>query len=141
MTLLGRSFTDVNVKRPVHLTDPQLAILRVLWTRGEATANEIHQALEPSAGLARGTIGTMLHRLERQGVVSHRAVGREFRYRARMTRESVVSARLQRLVGGLFGGDLTAMVSFAVSRSDVRPGDVEKLRRMLATHETRKTNR
>ena len=125
------------MKRPYDLTDQQLAILSVVWGRGEATANEIHQALEEDAGLARGTIGTMLHRLERQGILAHRSEGREFWYRARVTREEVKAARVEGLLGGLFGGDLTAMVSFAVSKSGARKGDVEKLRKMLADHQTK----
>lgn len=127
------------MKRPYDLTDQQLAILSVVWDRGEATANEIHQALEPETGLARGTIGTMLHRLERQGILSHRSEGREFWYRATVTREAVMAARLDGLVGGLFGGDLTAMVSFAVRKADTRKGDVEKLRKMLADYRARKS--
>lgn len=124
-----------------NLTDQQLAILGVVWTQGEPTANEIHQALEPTAGLARGTVGTMLHRLERQGILKHRSEGREFRYRAAVTREEVMASRLHGLVGGLFGGDLTAMVSFAVSAPDARKGDVEKLRKLLDDHAAKKGRR
>lgn len=126
------------MKRPHDLTDQQLAILDVLWTRGEVTANEVHEALAGRTGLARGTVGTMLHRLERQGVIAHRADGREFLYRARVTREAVMAARLDGLLGGLFQGDLAAMVSFAVSQSETKPGDVARLRRMLDAHQARK---
>jgi predicted transcriptional regulator len=126
------------VKRPRDLTDQQIAVLAVLWDRGEATANEIHQALAGESGWARGTVGTVLHRLERQRVLTHRAEGREFRYRALVSREDVMAARLDGLVGKLFGGDLAAMVSFAVSKADTRRGDVDKLRKMLESHRARK---
>lgn len=129
------------MKRPDDLTDQQLAILAIVWDRGEVTANEIHQALEADAGLARGTIGTMLHRLERQGILGHRSDGREFIYRARVTREQVMAARVDGLVGGLFQGDLTAMVSFALRKADTRKGDVDKLRKMLAEYQTRQARR
>ena len=129
------------MKRPYDITDQQLAILTVVWDRGEVTANEIHAALVDQAGLARGTIGTMLHRLERQEILTHRVEGREFLYRSRVSREEVKAARVHGLVGGLFGGDLTAMVNFAVSSSDVRKGDVEKLREMLAAHDSKTTDR
>jgi BlaI family transcriptional regulator, penicillinase repressor len=122
------------VKSLDGLTDQQLAIMGVVWTRGEATAHEIHQALEATAGLARGTIGTMLHRLERQGILTHRSEGREFWYRATVRRDEVMAARLNGLVGGLFGGDLSAMVSFAVSKSETRKGDLQKLRKLLDDH-------
>jgi predicted transcriptional regulator len=129
------------VKALRALTDQQLAILEVVWTRGEPTANDIHQALETTAGLARGTVGTMLHRLARQGILKPRSVGREFRYRTAGTKEEVMAARLHGLVGGLFGGDLTAMVSFAVSTSEVRKGDLEKLRKLLDDHTEKKGRR
>lgn len=126
------------MKQLYDLTDQQLAILNVVWAQGEVTANAVHAALEEQAGFARGTVGTMLHRLERQGIVGHRAVGREFLYRALATREEVMAARLRGLVGGLFGGDLTAMVSFAVSQSETRPDDVNRLKALLAAHDTRR---
>jgi predicted transcriptional regulator len=128
------------VKRPHDLTDQQIALMSVLWDRGEATANEIHQALAQGGGWARGTVGTVLHRLERQHVLAHRAEGREFRYRALVSREDVMAARLDGLVGRLFGGDLAAMVSYAVSKADTRRGDVEKLRKILEAHKARKAS-
>jgi BlaI family penicillinase repressor len=125
-------------KKLHELTDLQLAVLAVLWDRGEATANDVHAALEPATKLARGTIGTLLHRLERQRVVTHRVDGREFYYRATATREAVRAARVAGLVGGLFGGDLAAMVSFAVSNEDVDRRDLARLRALIEAHDRRR---
>jgi predicted transcriptional regulator len=83
----------------------------------------------------------MLHRLERQRILSHRTEGREFLYRALVSRKDVMAARVDGLVGGLFGGDLTAMVSFAVSNSETDKGDIDKLRKMLAAYEAGKSKR
>lgn len=125
--------------KPLHdLTDLQLAILAVVWERGEATANAIHDALAKETRLARGTIGAMLHRLERQRILAHRVEGREYLYRALVTREAVMAARVRGLVGGLFGGDLAGMVSFAVSKSETRRGDLARLREMLDQHGRRR---
>jgi len=44
-----------------HLGDLQLAIMRVLWARGEATVADVHETLEPERGLALTTIATMLN--------------------------------------------------------------------------------
>ena len=59
-----------------HLGDLQLAIMRVLWNHDEATVAEVHEALEPERGLALTTIATMLTKMEKKGVVEHRAEGR-----------------------------------------------------------------
>jgi predicted transcriptional regulator len=120
-----------NLKKLRDLTDLQLAILAALWERGEATAREVHATLLPATGLARGTIGTLLHRLERQGVLTHRSEGREYLYRAAVSREAVQAARLAGLVGGLFDGDLASMVSFAVSKREVAPADLARIRELI----------
>ena len=114
-----------------RLTDLQIEVLAVLWKRGEATVAEVHQALEPSTGLARKTIGTLLFRLEQQGVIAHREDGREYLYRARVTREQVERAAVGSVLGRLFGGDVAAMVSHALRAEEVEPGDVERVREML----------
>ena len=64
-----------------HLGKLQLTIMRVLWGAGEATVNDVHEALLESHGLAPTTIATMLKKMERKGVVKHRTEGRRFVYR------------------------------------------------------------
>ena len=114
-----------------RLTDLQIEILAVLWKRGEATVADVHQVLEPETGLARKTIGTLLFRLEQQGVVAHREEGREYLYRACVTREQVERAAVGSVLGRLFRGDVAAMVSHALSAEEVEPGDVERVKEML----------
>lgn len=114
-----------------RLTDLQTEVLGVLWSRGEATVADVHQALEPRTGLARKTIGTLLFRLERQGVIGHREEGREYVYSARVSREQVERATVGSVLGRLFRGDVAAMVSHALRADEVEPGDVERLREML----------
>jgi len=55
-----------------HLTGLQIAFLRVLWQRGEASVAEICEALRPERALAQTTVATVLSRLEKRGVVAHR---------------------------------------------------------------------
>jgi len=119
------------VKELHRLTELQVQVLEVLWTRGEATVAGVHDALEPSTGLARKTIGTLLFRLEQQGVIGHREDGREYVYAARVTREQVERATVGSVLGRLFRGDVAAMVSHALRTEEVRPGDVERLKEML----------
>jgi predicted transcriptional regulator len=65
-----------------RLTPPQLAILKVLWERSEATVVEIQQALRAERPLAATTIATLLSRLEKRGLLTYRTEGRQYVYRA-----------------------------------------------------------
>lgn len=113
------------------LTDLQLLILGALWDTGEATASDVHARLIGPTGLSRKTIGTLLHRLERQAVVTFREQGREYLYRPAVTREEVRDARVAGLVGGLFDGDMAAMLSFALRRDEVDASSLERIRKLL----------
>jgi predicted transcriptional regulator len=114
-----------------QLTELQLAILRLLWTRGEATVVEIWEALHPERGLAQTTIATVLSRLERRGVVTRKAQARQYHYRAAVTEQDVQHSMVGELTERLFDGDVTALVRHLLTGADVSPGDIARIRDMI----------
>ena len=118
-----------------QLTDLQLAILRVVWDKGEATVQDIWEALHPERGLAQTTIATMLSRLERRGVVTRRAQSRQYHYSAAVTEQEVQHSMVGELTERLFDGDVTALVQHLLSGEDVSPGDIAKIRDMIERQE------
>ena len=119
-----------------QLTELQLAILRVIWDKGEATVQEIWEALHPERGLAQTTVATMLSRLERRGVVTRRAQSRQFHYRAAVTEAEVQHSMVGELTERLFDGDVTALVQHLLKGDAVSPGDIAKIRDMIERVET-----
>lgn len=118
-----------------HLGDLQLAILRALWARGEATVAEVHEDLAPERGLALTTIATMLVKLEKKGVVGHRADGRRFVYRPLVDEGQVRRSMVAELTSQLFRGDVTALVSHLLSEHDIDPAELQELRDMISRRE------
>ena len=112
------------------LSDLQLAIMRVLWSRREASAAEVQAALD-DRNLAITTVSTMLTRLEKRGVVKHRADGRLFIYRAAVTEPAVRRSMLGSLMDSLFSGDPAAVVSQLLAEHDVSAGDLDKMRKLI----------
>jgi predicted transcriptional regulator len=119
-----------------QLTALQLAILRVLWDKGDATVQDIWEALHAERGLAQTTVATMLSRLERRGVVTRRAQSRQYHYRAAVTEEEVQHSMVGELTERLFDGDVTALVQHLLSDADMSPGDLAKIRDMIARVES-----
>lgn len=114
-----------------QLTELQLAILRVLWDRGEATVQDVREALRTERGLAQTTIATVLSRLERRGVVTRRAQARQYHYKAAVTEPEVQRSMVGELTERLFDGDVTALVRHLISGKDVSRGDLAKIREMI----------
>jgi len=119
-----------------QLTELQLAIMRVVWDRSEATVQDIWEALHAERGLAQTTVATMLSRLERRGVVTRRAQSRQYHYRAAVTEREVQHSMVGELTERLFDGDVTALVQHLLTGKDVSPGDIAKIRDMIERVET-----
>ena len=115
-----------------HLGDLQLAIMRILWGRGEATVAEVHETLEPERGLALTTIATMLTKMEKKGVVDHRAEGRRFIFRPLVSEEQVRRSMVADLTSQLFRGDVTALVNHLLSEHEIDARELAQLRRLIA---------
>src|SRR5207253_5834910 len=100
-----------------QLTELQLAILRVIWDKGEATVQDIWEALHAERGLAQTTVATMLSRLERRGVVTRRAPpqARQYHYRAAATEPEGQHSMVGALTARLFAGDGTAPLRHLLS--------------------------
>ena len=114
-----------------NLSARQLSILRLLWERDEASVAEIWEAQEEEPRLAHTTLATILSRLERRGVVTHRTVARQFVYRALITEQDARHSMVSELTSRLFEGDVSALVSHLLTEQDISPGDRARIRKML----------
>jgi predicted transcriptional regulator len=116
---------------PERLGRLQLAIMHQLWKCGEATVTQVHHALFPTHGLAPTTIATMLKKMEVKGVVSHRAEGRRYVYRATITEAAVRKTMVAEVVERLFGGSVTAVASHLLDEYDVDRHELDELQALI----------
>jgi predicted transcriptional regulator len=123
-----------------QLGDLQHAIMQVLWKQGEqgeAAAADVHRALWQERRLAPTTIATMLAKMERKGVVTHRTEGRRYLYRPTVTESEVRRSMLGDLTDRLFDGSVAAVVSHLLEEREIDPDELDELRRLIAEAERR----
>jgi BlaI family transcriptional regulator, penicillinase repressor len=125
------------VTRDVQLGDLQLAIMRELWARGEATVADVHQALLDERGLAPTTIATMLKKMEAKGVVRHRAEGRRFIYQPAVSQEAVTRSMVGDLTERLFDGRPAELVAHLIEEYDLDRDQLAELTRLIADAEAK----
>lgn len=118
-------------QRKTQLSELQLAVMRVLWSRGEATTAEVVADLAAQRGLAHTTVATLLTRLEKHGVVAQRRDGRTWVHRALLSEAEVQRSMVAGLVAALFAGDSAALVAHLVREDEVTPGDLAAIRARL----------
>ena len=123
------------------LGELQLAILRVLWSCGEATASDVHAALHAERGLAPTTIATMLKKMEKRGLVGHREDGRRFIYRPAVTEEGVTRSMVADLTDRLFDGKASELMGHLLAEHDIDRSELAELNRLIAQAERRRKDR
>ena len=121
----------------VALSELQIAVMRVLWRRGETSVTDVAAALADERGLKYTTVATLLTRLEKRDVVAQRREGRQLIYRALASEPQVRRSMVADLVGSLFGGDTRELVAHLVSEAEIAPGDLERARKRLAKNTRR----
>ena len=115
---------------PPRLTALQLAVMQVLWSRDEASVTDVQGAMT-GRRLALTTVATMLVRLEQRGLVSHRAEGRQYIYRSRVSPTDVRETVTRELLRNLFAGDVTAFVSQLLDARKLTREEVADLQRLV----------
>ncbi len=122
-------------RRRVKLAELQLAIMQVLWDKGEAAVAQVREALEPRHTVAHTTVATMLSRMEADGYVAHRSEGRANIYRPKILREDVGQSMVSDLAERLFPGDRTQMVAHLLAGSDITTEELARLKKLVRDKE------
>lgn len=117
--------------KKIKLDDLQIAIMKVLWSRGEATVVQVKDALMEERELAATTIGTMLSRLEKKGVVDHRAEGRLYIYRPLITEGETKKSMVSILINQLFQGESSGLVNHLIKESEFDKDELQKLKELI----------
>lgn len=115
----------------LQISELQHEILRILWDEGESRVTEVHAALNTSRDLALTTVSTLLARMEKKGLVRHRAEGRVFLYRPNVSEGEIRQSMVADLTERVFQGDVEALVSHLLGSQGVDLEDLDRVRTLI----------
>jgi predicted transcriptional regulator len=119
----------------------QASMLEYLWRHGPQSVSQIHQGIADVDGVAYTTIFTELSRMLKKGLVSKSTDGGshlDTKYRAAVTRESVVSSVVSRTLGALIDAHGPAAVHGFMDAVADDPDALAELRRALDARTAKK---
>jgi predicted transcriptional regulator len=113
------------------VTDRELEILKILWSRGKASVREVQEDLNRTAGpVAYSTVQTLLNIMEdKKGLVRHVVEGRTFIYAPRKSSDRTIKELTKRFLDRVFDGALDRMM---VALIDSKPPSTEEFDRLRA---------
>lgn len=125
--------------KKIKLDELQLAVMQVLWEKGEASVAEIQEALNNSRDLAITTIGTVLSRLEdKKKAVTHYTKGRKYVYKPTITEQETKSSMVSNLVKQLFKGRSVSLVNHLLEADELDQKELEQLKKIINEAENKK---
>jgi len=122
-------------KHPKELTNLQMDVMQVLWEQGEATVSQVHAALQEERKLAPTTVSTLLSRLEKYGLLTHRAEGRHYIYRPLVSESEVRRSHLTELIEQFFHGNPADLVYHLINETEVDDEDLARLQALIESKE------
>ena len=129
------------MQRPPEPTERELAILKVLWERGESTVHQVYVALRDDIPIVQNTVQAFLRTMEQKGLVTHRVEGRSFVYRALVRREQTTKGMLKGMLRTVFDNALDELVEKALSLRQPTSEELTRLRALLDDVETKRGKR
>jgi predicted transcriptional regulator len=112
------------------LTDREAQIMEVVWSHGEASAEQIRDLLPDRPHDS--TVRTLLRILEAKGCLARLGPGRPLRYRAVVSRTKMQRTALRRLLGRLFGGSPQALALQLLEDRHLTPAQLEEIARLAS---------
>jgi BlaI family penicillinase repressor len=120
------------VRRNMRAMSPaETQVLRLVWQLGEATVQQVHDALPAGRKVAYKTVQTLLRRLEDKGYLRHRIEGKAYIFGPAVQREQVVKRTVLDFLDRLFGGDPRPLMHFLAEDGRIDADDIEELKKLI----------
>ncbi|MHB9030631.1 MAG: BlaI/MecI/CopY family transcriptional regulator [Candidatus Latescibacterota bacterium] len=113
----------------------QMKVLRVLWERKRATAQEITDILNKTDPIKFSTVSTFLRTLVHKGVAGYDVEQRTYIYYPLVKEDSIANHAVKDLIDHVFEGSIQGFVSFILKKKYVSPEELAKIQEMLDNEE------
>jgi len=125
-------------KRSETLTEAELRVMNVLWTKGPANVQQVLDGLPEKPTLAYNSILTTIRVLEKKGYLKHKKDGRAHIYEPLIARDQASRSEVKHLVSRFFGNSHELLLLNLLEDRDIDEGELKKLRDMLLASERSK---
>lgn len=123
-------------KKP--LSNLEQMVMRVVWQRGSATAEEVREALAKRHFMKESTCRTVLKRLEEKGYVSHRVEGRTNIYAGVEPPSNVAARAVRQIIDRFCNGSVERLLAGMVDSDVIDSRELKDLAAKIARAKARK---
>ena len=118
-------------KKSITLTEAELRIMKLLWTRGESVVSDLVAALPDGETLAYNSVLTTIRILEQKGYVDHRQEGRAFVYRPCVAEHEAGRSEVRHVLSRFFGNSRERLLLSLLGDDEISPAELKRLREAI----------
>ena len=124
--------SEDNKKSPTQLGSLESDVIRTVWEKGEASVQDVKDALEPKRPLAYTTVMTVMSRLSEKGLLRRRKEGRAYIYSPASSQEKLAGSMLNSLVDRLYDGATDKAIAHLLeSDEQVDEAELDRLEKLI----------
>jgi BlaI family transcriptional regulator, penicillinase repressor len=113
------------------LTPQELAIMKVVWQREQATVRDVYETLRKRRQVAYTTVMTMMKILEDKGYLKRSREDRAYVYRPSRPRQQVVSAMVRDFVDRVFDGAAGGLLLHLAKDGKLTRTERQRIRQLI----------
>lgn len=122
-------------KKSPNLTETELKLMEVLWSKGASTVADVVTALPSDPPTAYSTALTMLRILEKKGYVRHAKSGRAFVYEPVVDRVQARRNVLRYVLDRFFGNSPEALVLNLIEDREITSDEMTRIKQMIDSNQ------
>ncbi|WP_158006641.1 MULTISPECIES: CopY/TcrY family copper transport repressor [Floricoccus] len=120
------------------ISDAEWDVMRIVWTDGNVTVDDIANKIDPKHGWQLATIKTLLGRLVKKDMLSTERDGRKYVYSAKMSECEAAREMADEFADKICTKQRASAIAELIRRSDFTQEDIQMLKDVL-DHKTVET--
>jgi BlaI family penicillinase repressor len=113
------------------ISNAEWEVMKVLWGRSPATAEDVVRALSAKTDWKPKTIMTLITRLVKKGVLSYEKKGRAYEYFPTIDEEQCIRDESRSFIQRVYDGAMKPMLVNFLKEARLSKKDIEELKRIL----------
>jgi predicted transcriptional regulator len=114
------------------LTQAELRLMKVLWSRGESAVSDLVTATSGEGELAYTSVLTTIRILERKGYVCHRQEGRAYLYSASVGEQEASRSEVRHVLQRFFGNSRERLLMSLLGDDEISEEELQRLKDAIA---------
>ncbi|MCK5271095.1 MAG: BlaI/MecI/CopY family transcriptional regulator [Sedimentisphaerales bacterium] len=113
------------------ISEAEWEVMKVLWNRSPATANEVISALSDKTAWSPRTVRTLINRLVVKKALGFKKTGRRYHYYPLVSEEASVQTETKSFLERVRGGALKPILAAFLEEQKLTPDEIAELKEIL----------